>query len=57
MNINLWAGLGHARLRLLMFAWALTRPLAEELGSERGGRRAPGDDAERPVGDGDAGRQ
>ena len=56
MNINLWAGLGMLVFGLLMITWALIRPLSEELGSEHhsGG---PGDDDERPVGDGDPGRQ
>ena len=56
VNINLWAGLGMLVFGALMIAWALWRPLAEELGSEESGG-GPGDDAERPVGDGDAGRQ
>jgi hypothetical protein len=56
VNINLWAGLGMLVFGILMFVWALTRPLSEEIGSgEAGG--GPGDDAERPVGDGDPGRQ
>jgi hypothetical protein len=57
VNINLWAGLGMLVFGLLMITWALTRPLSEELGhsDETGGK--PGGDAERPVGDGDAGRQ
>jgi hypothetical protein len=57
VNINLWAGLGMLVFGILMFVWALTRPLSEELGhsDETGG--GPGGDAERPVGDGDAGRQ
>ena len=56
VNINLWAGLGMLVFGLLMIAWALIRPLAEELGSEQPGGGA-GDDAERPGGDADAGRQ
>ena len=51
VNINLWAGLGMLIFGLLMIVWALTRPLSEELGG------SPGDDTERAVGDGDAGRQ
>jgi hypothetical protein len=51
VNINLWAGLGMLVFGLLMIAWALTRPLSEELGG------GSGDDAERPVGDDDPGRQ
>jgi hypothetical protein len=31
VNINLWAGLGMLVFGLLMIAWALTRPLGEEL--------------------------
>ena len=37
MNINLWAGLGMLVFGVLMLTWALTRPLSEELGHERGG--------------------
>jgi hypothetical protein len=51
VNINLWAGLGMLVFGLLMIAWALTRPLSEELGG------GPGDDAEGAGGDADAGRQ
>jgi hypothetical protein len=32
VNINLWAGLGMLAFGLLFIAWALARPLAEELG-------------------------
>jgi hypothetical protein len=59
VNINLWAGLGMLVFGLLMIAWALTRPLGDELTaaeSEEGGP-GTGHDRERPVGDGDAGRQ
>jgi hypothetical protein len=53
VNINLWAGLGMLVFGVLMFTWALTRPLSEELGheheSEEGGR-PPGLDDERPAG-------
>ena len=56
VNINLYAGLGMLIFGLLMIVWALTRPLSEELGSDEAGG-GPGGDAERPVGDGDAGRQ
>ena len=56
VNINLWAGVGMLAFGLLMLTWALTRPLSEELGSEEM-RREPGDDAERPIGDRDPGRQ
>jgi drug/metabolite transporter (DMT)-like permease len=56
VNINLWAGLGMLVFAALMIAWALIRPLADELGSEESGG-GPGSDDERPVGDGDAGRQ
>ena len=31
VNINLWTGLGMLVFGLLMIAWALTRPLADEL--------------------------
>jgi hypothetical protein len=51
VNINLWAGLGMLVFGLLMLAWALSRPLSEEIGG------SPGDDAERAGGDADAGRQ
>jgi hypothetical protein len=51
VNINLYAGLGMLIFGALMLVWAFTRPLSEELGGE------PGDDAERPAGDGDPGRQ
>ena len=48
LNINLYAGLGMLVFGILMFTWALTRPLSEELGheSEDGGGR-PGPDDER----------
>jgi hypothetical protein len=71
VNINLWAGLGMLALGLLFVAWALWRPLSEELGSEQpsggpggdgergseqpGGR--PGGDGERPVGERGTGPQ
>jgi hypothetical protein len=57
VNINLWAGLGMLVFGILMFVWALTRPLAEELGhsDETGG--GPRSDAERAAGEGDARRQ
>ena len=51
VNINLWAGLGMLVFGLLMIVWALTRPLSEEIGG------SSGDDAERPGGDRDPGRQ
>ena len=48
ININLWAGLGMLVFGLLMIAWALTRPLGDELqeaeageGGERASRPAP----------------
>jgi hypothetical protein len=56
VNINLYAGLGMLVFGLLMIVWALTRPLSEELGSEQS-RGRPGDDAERPGGGVDAGRE
>jgi drug/metabolite transporter (DMT)-like permease len=34
VNINLWGGLGMLALGLLFIAWALLRPLSEELASE-----------------------
>jgi hypothetical protein len=54
VNINLWAGLGMLIFGLLMILWALTRPLADEIGSEQGGG-GPGSDRERAGGSGDAG--
>jgi hypothetical protein len=33
VNINLWAGLGMLVFGILMIAWALLRPLSEELGA------------------------
>jgi hypothetical protein len=56
VNINLWAGLGMLAFGILMIVWALTRPLADELGSEESGR-GTGGDVDRTTGDGDAGRQ
>lgn len=54
VNINLWAGLGMLVLGLLMFTWALTRPLSEEIAeSEESGGPARIDD-ERPAGPDDA---
>jgi hypothetical protein len=48
ININLWAGLGMLVFGLLMIAWALTRPLGEQLeeaepdqGGDYPGRAAP----------------
>ncbi len=43
VNINLWAGLGMLVFGLLMIAWALTRPLGDELveGDEDPSRSAP----------------
>jgi hypothetical protein len=61
VNINLWAGLGMLAFGILMFAWALSRPLSEDLdegepaSDEPSGR--PGVDDERPVGSDDARRQ
>ncbi len=34
VNINLWAGLGMLVVGLLFVAWALLRPLGEQIGSE-----------------------
>jgi sulfite exporter TauE/SafE len=51
VNINLWAGLGMLVFGLLMIAWALWRPLSEELEEGGGG---PGSDHERAGGSGDA---
>ena len=48
ININLWAGIGMLLLGLFFIAWALTRPLGEQLsdtaeeeGGEYPGRAAP----------------
>jgi hypothetical protein len=43
VNINLWAGLGMLVFGILMFVWALTRPLGTEVmeGPEHGERAAP----------------
>ena len=56
VNINLWAGLGMLVFGILMIAWALTRPLGDELTSHEVG---PGTerDRDRPGGGGDAGPQ
>ena len=43
VNINLWAGLGMLVVGLLFVAWALLRPLSEQLGSEQPGS-GPRDD-------------
>jgi hypothetical protein len=43
ININLYAGLGMLVFGLLFLAWALMRPLSEELGSDEAGGGA-GDD-------------
>ena len=60
VNINLYAGLGMLVFGLLMFTWALTRPLGDELvegdespASEESGR-GTARDRERPGGGGDA---
>ena len=58
VNLNLWAGLGMLALGLFFVAWALLRPLSEQLdeaGSEQA-RGRPGDDPDRTGGQGDAGR-
>jgi hypothetical protein len=41
VNINLWAGLGMLVFGILMIVWALTRPLAEELGMAEDGTGPP----------------
>jgi len=43
VNINLWGGLGMLILGLLFVAWALLRPLSEEIGSEQPGGGPGGD--------------
>jgi hypothetical protein len=52
-NVNLWTGVGMLVFGALMMAWAFTRPLSEELGSEQAGGPT-GDDRERAGGDGSA---
>jgi hypothetical protein len=37
VNINLWAGLGMLVFGILMLVWALTRPLAEQIGTAEPG--------------------
>ena len=60
VNINLYAGLGMLVFGVLMFTWALTRPLGDELvegdespASEQSGSGTAGD-RERPGGSDDA---
>jgi hypothetical protein len=43
VNINLWAGLGMLVFGILMLAWALLRPLSEELGTSEPGDEGPMD--------------
>jgi drug/metabolite transporter (DMT)-like permease len=44
ININLWAGLGMLIVGAIFVAWALTRPLGQELAeSEEASRSAGGD--------------
>ena len=43
VNINLWAGLGMLVFGILMITWALTRPLAEEMGTTVPGEGGPMD--------------
>jgi len=50
VNINLWAGLGMLVFGILMFTWALTRPLSEELGHSDEDGGPPGLDDERSAG-------
>jgi sulfite exporter TauE/SafE len=55
VNINLWAGLGMLVFGLLMIAWAVIRPLSEELGHEHsdesgGGTGLDDERADREVG-------
>jgi sulfite exporter TauE/SafE len=62
VNINLWAGVGMLVFGLLMIAWALIRPLSEELGHEHsdepgGGTRVDDDRAGRDVGAGSQQRE
>ncbi len=43
VNINLWGGIGMLLMGLFFVAWALLRPLSEQIGSEQPGG-GPGDD-------------
>jgi hypothetical protein len=42
LNINLIAGLGMLALGALFLVWAFTRPLGEQIGTERPGSEEPG---------------
>ena len=57
VNINLWAGLGMLVFGILMIAWALLRPLSEEMGHSDEGSGRPGLDDERSAGRDDAWRE
>jgi hypothetical protein len=50
ININLWAGIGMLVFAAFMIAWALLRPLSEELGHSEEGGGTPRHDDERSVG-------
>ncbi len=57
VNINLWTGIGMLVFGMFMVAWALLRPLSEELGRSEEGGGGPGPDDERSAGPGDGWRE
>jgi len=63
VNVNLWAGLGMLVFGLIFMAWALLRPLGEELAADNAARaseqasREPGGDADSTGGSRAAGGQ
>jgi len=57
VNINLWAGLGMLALASLFIAWALLRPLSEELAESEQASGGSGSDERAPGGHGDPGGQ
>src|SRR3954451_9148578 len=58
LNINLWVGLAMLLLAALFLAWALWRPLGEQIGGSSGDepRGSAGDDKRGGVGDDGPGR-
>jgi len=53
VNVNLWAGLGMLVFGLIFMAWALLRPLGEELAADNAARASEQAGRE-PRGDGDS---
>ncbi len=53
VNVNLWAGLGMLVFGLIFMAWALLRPLGEELEADNAARASEQASRE-PGGDGDS---